>query len=287
LDINYAGSRGDQLIRPVDVNQPSPGAIITAGGNAARARPYREFGEILMRETTGRNQYHGLLVQLRHQSAVAGSFTLNYTLSRNRTDSTNDSESLDRPQNSLDLNAEFAAARTDRTHIFTGYYVYELPFFRASNGLRKAALGGWQLAGIVRIESGPSARLIVPLEVPLRPNQVGDPRAGDQAGLMWFDPNAFAPPASGEYGSAPVAPFRLPGRHQWDITISKNLLVTGTSRLQVRADFINAFNQTQFLGVNTICAFPGASSCSANPGFGQITSTRAPRQVQLGMKLHW
>ena len=86
---------------------------------------------------------------------AAGSLTLNYTLSRNRTDSTNDRDAIDIPQNPLDLAVEYADARTDRRHIFTANYVYMLPFFKdSSNALLKAVLGGWQIAGITSINSG-------------------------------------------------------------------------------------------------------------------------------------
>jgi hypothetical protein len=172
--------------------------------------------------------------------------------------------------------------------------VYELPFVSGRMpGWLKTMLGGWQTAGIVRIESGPAARVQVVncnygdgcFPAPLRPNQVSDPAAGDQSALVWIDPAAFVPSPAGEYGTAPVAPFRLPGRHQWDIALSKNLSLGGTSRLQFRADFINAFNQTQFLDVNTECL--GTTQCDPRGRFGQVTSTRPPREIQLGVRLNW
>ena len=89
-----------------------------------------------------------------------------------------------------------------------------------------------------------------------------------------------------EYGDAPVAPFRLPGRHQWDFAVSKNVKLGGTTRLQLRADFINAFNQTQFLDVNTSCV--GTTTCERPGGtFGQVTSTHPPREIQLGVRFNW
>ena len=121
---------------------------------------------------------------------------------------------------------------------------------------------------------------------PLRPNQVGDPAAGDQTGLLWFNPTAFVPSPAGEYGSAPVAPFRLPGRHQWDIAVSKNVSLGGTRRLQFRADLINAFNQTQFLDVDTRVSGRRPATTPI-VGFGQVTSTRPPREIQLGVRLDW
>jgi hypothetical protein len=220
---------------------------------------------------------------------------VNYTFSRNEADATFDNSVVDDPQNPLDKDAEFDTAGTDRAHIFTASYVYELPFARGDTSVwRKALLGGWQIAGITRIESGPAARIQVSncnydgwcFPGALRPNQIGDPAAGDQTGLLWFNPAAFVPSPAGEYGEAPVAPFRLPGRHQWDIAVSKNFSLAGTTRLQFRADLINAFNQTQFLDVNTQCS--GTTTCD-RPGtrFGQVTSTRPPREVQLGVRLDW
>ncbi len=293
IDVGYVGSRGDHLIRYVDINQPQP-ADVAAQGGAANSRPFRGYGRIILRETTARSRYHGFLASIRHEAGRAGLATVNYTFSRNKADATYDNSWVDNPQNPLDKNAEFAAAGTDRTQIFNASYVYELPFAReGTRGWRKAVLGGWQIAGITRIESGPAARLQVVncnygrscFRGLLRPNQVGDPGAGDQTGLLWFNPAAFVPSPAGEYGAAPVAPFRLPGRHQWDFAASKHFGVGGTRRLQFRTDLINAFNQLQFLDVNTTCG--GMTTCDPRNGFGQVTSARPPREIQLGVRLDW
>jgi hypothetical protein len=119
---------------------------------------------------------------------------------------------------------------------------------------------------------------------PLRPNQVGDPGTGDQTGLRWFNPAAFVPSPAGEYGNATVAPFRLPGRHQWDIAVSKTLSLGDTRRLQFRTELINAFNQTQFLDVDTQCF--GTTTCDPTR-FGQVISARPPREIQFGVRLDW
>ena len=46
-------------------------------------------------------------------------------------------------------------ARTDRTHVFTANYVYELPFFKEPTAF-EAVLGGWQVAGITTVLVGPA-----------------------------------------------------------------------------------------------------------------------------------
>lgn len=296
VDVGYVGSRGDNQIQPVDINQPQPQDVIAQGGLNV-ARPYDGYGSINMRQTTAYSRYHGLLMSFRHEAGRDGSVTLNYTLSRNQTTATNDRDAVDIPQNPLDLDAEYADARSDRRHVFSGTFVYELPFFRdGASPLARAVLGGWQIAGIVNATSGPPIpRILTNTDGGRRgnqANQVGDPAAGSQNFPYWFDPAAFAPPALGAYGTAGRAPFRLPGRHQWDLTVSKNWY-PGSLRFQFRADFINAFNQTQWLAVNADCSATGTSltlgTCAVGGTntFGQITSTRAPREIQLGLKLYW
>lgn len=295
IDVGYVGSRGDNQIQPVDINLPQPQDVISQGGINV-ARTYDGYGTINMRQTTAYSRYHGLLMSFRHEAGREGSVTLNYTLSRNQTTATNDRDLIDMPQNPLDLDAEYADARSDRRHVFSGTFVYELPFFRDSEQqLAKAVLGGWQIAGIVNVTSGPPVPRILTNTDGFRrgnqANQVGDPGAGNQDFPYWFNPAAFAPPALGQYGTAGRAPFRLPGRHQWDLTLSKNWY-PGSLRFQFRADLINAFNQTQWVGVNASCGTAasltlGTCAVGGSDTFGQITSARLPREIQLGIKLYW
>ena len=297
IDVSYVGSRGDNLIQPVDINMPQPDAVVAEGGNLNRARPYLGYAGITMRQTTAYSRYWGLLSQFRHDQGRAGTLTLNYTLSRNQTTSTNDRDAIDIPQNPLDLDAEYADARTDRRHIFSASYIYEVPFFQSSdNALLKAVLGGWQISGITNISSGaPMPRILVNTNGGRRGNRanlVGDPAAGEQSGDFWFDPTAFAPPADGTYGNSPRAPFRLPGRNQTDLALSKNFYPWRQTRLQFRADVINAFNQTQFSAVDGACT--AATTLSLNrcdiggtDTFGQVTAARAPREAQFSLKLYW
>lgn len=263
------------------------------------ARPYQGYGSITARETTARANYWGVLTSFRHDAGAAGSITLNYTLSRNRTDSTNDRDAIDIPQNPLDIAAEYADARTDRRHIFTANYTYLLPFFREStNAVLKNVLGGWEISGITTLNSGqPIPRISEDtngFRRGNRPNLVGDPGAGDQtANLYWFNPNAYAPAADGTFGNSRRAEFRQPGRNQTDLSLAKNWAFSGTMRVQFRADMINAFNHTQWLGdpqangLDNTCTVSLATCNPATDSFGQILNTRAPREIQLGFKFYW
>ena len=96
LEVSYVGSHGDRLIRPIDINYPQPADVLRLG-SVNLARPYLGYGSITMRETTARSNYWGVLSSFRHNAGAAGSLTLNYTLSRNRTDATNDRDAVDVP----------------------------------------------------------------------------------------------------------------------------------------------------------------------------------------------
>jgi len=294
VDVSYVGSRGDDLIRPVDINQPQPQDVVATGA-LNLARPFVGYGGITMRNTTARSRYWGFLTSFRHEGGRSGTYSLAYTLSRNRTDSTNDRDAVDVPQNPLDFDAEYADARTDRRHIFNATYVYELPFFKEDpNAILRWTLGGWQVSGITTFSTGaPVPRLLVGTNGGRRGNRadvIGDPQTGESDYPIWFNPAAFGIPADGQYGNSPRAPLRLPGRNQTDLALSKNFYPWETGRVQFRADFINAFNHTQFTTVNADCsgAPAAATTCAyANSPVGTITGVRAPREIQLSLKLFW
>ena len=299
VDVSYVGTHGDRLIRPIDINYPQPADVVRLNGATNLARPYAGYGAITIRETSARSNYWGMLTSFRHQAGSAGALTLNYTLSRNRTDSTSDRDAVDIPQNPRDLAGEYADARTDRRHIFTANYVYMLPFFKTttSPALRTIA-AGWQLSGITTMNSGqPVSRISADTNSfrrGNRPNLVGDPRAGEQtANLYWFDPAAYAPAADGTFGNSQRGEWRQPGRNQTDLSLSKNWSFNRTQRVQFRADFINAFNHTQWaadpnvVGLDNTCTVSTTTCNPPNDTFGQILNSRAPREIQLGLKFYW
>ena len=298
IEVSYVGAHGDHLIRPIDINYPNPADVLRLG-SVNLARPYLGYGAITLRTTTARSNYWGILSSFKHNGGAAGSLTLNYTLSRNRTDATNDRDAVDIPQDPNNLAVEYADARTDRRHIFTANYVYEIPFLKdSSNTLLKAVLGGWQIAGITSINSGqPVSRISASTNGFLRgarPNIIGDPGAGNQsANLYWFNPNAYAPAADGTYGNSVRAEWRQPGRNQTDLSLSKNWTFNRTQRLQFRADAVNAFNHTQWLadpnvaGLDNTCTISLTTCNPSTDTFGQILATRAPREIQLGLKFYW
>ena len=305
IDISYVGTKADHLVRRRNINFVTPAQAVAAGANAGTAantnaaRPFVGFSNILYYETSAKSRYHGLLSSFNYRLQRGFTITLAYTFSKTLTDSTNDRDAVDDPQNAFNLEAEYAEARTSRPHVFSASYVYELPFFRNSeNALVRLLLGGYQVSGITQIESGaPVARVTNfstnNLTRGLYPNAITDPNGGlagtidPSTGLPFiFDPTALSPAATGQLGNLGRAFARLPGRNQTNLALMKQFYFNSerTVYLQLRAESFNLFNTTQFTVIGTTLPTAGPLSDSV---FGRPTSTRLPREFQFGAKLYF
>jgi hypothetical protein len=95
-------------------------------------------------------------------------------------------------------------------------------------------------------------------------------------------------------GNAPKDPIRGPGINNWDISIFKNFSLgrEGAVRLQYRLEMYNAFNHTQFSGVETGARFDLARRdntlpVQVNQDFGSYTSARDARRIVMGLKVNF
>lgn len=293
LDISYVGTKGDHLVRQLNLNLPDPAAALAVGaGNRNNVRPFVGYGSINYRETSAISRYHGLLSSFNYRFSNGFSFTSSYTFSKTLADATNDRDAIDEPQNPRNKAVEYAEARTSRPHIFSASYVYELPFFRrSSNDFARHVLGGWQVSGITTIASGvPIPRILSDTANETRgnrPNLTCDPNAGlagtlDPGGLPYiFDPTCFALPALGTFGNAGRAFARAPGQNQTNLSAVKNIYFSREKSryLQLRAEGFNIFNHTQFTGTGATLA--------TTTTLGRPTGTRLPREFQFAAKFYF
>jgi hypothetical protein len=313
LDLAYVGTKGDNLIRRRNINFQQPADIVRVGtANAGALRPFLGYGAITYIETSARSRYHGMLSSFTYRFGNGLQVTTAYTFSKTLTDSTNDRDPVDDPQNPFDVRPEYAEARTSRPHVFSASYVYEIPYFsRHQNRGLRLLLGGYQISGITNIESGaPVPRVIISDTLSgqrgLYANVVGDPNGGlagtvdPASGLPYiFNPTAFAVPALGTYGNAGRSFARLPGKNQTNLSLVKNMYFN-TERnfyLQLRAEAFNVFNQTQFSSVGfggVANSFGTQLPVAANPNdlrtygnFGLPQGTRPPREFQFAAKLYF
>jgi hypothetical protein len=258
---------------------------------------YPGYHSIKMSEDVQNSHYNGLQFevhsQLRHDLSLQAAYT--YSKAYDPAASGNGVSDLNSVSNPYSYTYDNGPSGLDRRQIAFVNFVYDIPFLKnSSNRLLKSTVGGWQVSGIVTMVSGE------PLNVGLAgvsgnvanflPNSSNRPDASGSvkylktksAGVaQWFDPSSgFATPAAGAFGNVPRNSLIGPSRQNWNLAMFKSFLFSESrgSRLEFRAEFFNAFNHTEFSGVNT--TFLGG-------GFGQVNSAHDPREIQLGLKLYF
>jgi hypothetical protein len=195
------------------------------------------------------------------------------------------------------------ASAPDVPHLFIGSFVYELPFGKGRDLMSNASypidllLGGWQVSGITTIQHG------VPLVVTDGTSNNGglnsgfnnranyNPSCGAHAavvnqpnglsstpGLQWFDTTCFSDhTANYVYGNSVPGNVWGPGIVNFDLSLSKAVKFHESMELRFRAEAFDAMNTPHFNN-------PGTTCCTAqSAGFGVITGTSTPRQLQLGL----
>ena len=325
VEVGYLGSGANHLIRPVDLNAPTPQEVLAATKgvvgcdpalNAANnpanclnlARPFRGFGSITDRQTTATSRYNALITSFRLRPTHGLMAQISYTFSRNLTDATNDRDAIDLPQDRTNFHPERAVSRLDRPHVFVASYVYEVPTAKSGflgNSVMRRLFGGFEISGITIAESGLALNRVVEGTTAVgprgsRPDLLSDPTqnipANPNGGIPYaFNPLAFRPAAVGTLGNSPRSPFRFPRIVNTDITLAKNISFAEHYRIQIRAEFFNVFNSTQFNDVSqtipdrlpTDVAFTSITELIKVSAFGQFFSTRRPREIQLGLKFNF
>ena len=107
------------------------------------------------------------------------------------------------------------------------------------------------------------------------PNQVASASVPNRSISEWFNPDAFATPAAGTFGTIRRNTLTGPDWRDLDASLGKGFQLVEGIRLEIRADSFNFFNHPNFAGPNT-------ATGTGVVGGGQITSANGARTFQLG-----
>jgi len=125
-------------------------------------------------------------------------------------------------------------------------------------------------------------------EVPIysgAPLNFQDPRSGNP----YFNINAFQVAPLGVLNTAGRSFFHGPGINNWDMSLIKETKINERFSVEIRAEFFNVFNHTQFENPTSESAgqFQDVSTLgNINSSiFGIITQARDPRIGQLALKV--
>jgi outer membrane receptor protein involved in Fe transport len=248
---------------------------------------YPGFGALTLRTSQFNMDYHALQVTVRKAYSFGLSLLGNYTWSKALNDqSGDDANSI--PDFS-DFRQIWGRADFDVRHIFNLSGIYDLPVGRnravlkQAHGVTNAVLGGWKLNYIVQANSGYPFNLSVSGASTLtRPNVLpgrdANLPASERTVDRWFDPSAFAAPASG-FGNLGKNVMDGPGFFSVDLGIAKEFpLYSERHRLEFRTELFNAFNRPNFY-------FTSLFAPPFNvPGANKPNAVRDPRSIQFALK---
>jgi len=305
LEVNYLGNGGRKLLLRNEINRFSGDR---ADGTVNRVN--QSFGSIIHGYNAVSSSYHALTSQLSRRFRSGFAANLAYTFSRSiDTDSEPFGGGPGEQQGTLEVNnlrLDRGLSAFDATHRLAASGIWELPFFRRSQGFAKAVLGGWQLNGILSLQSGFPFTVVTSEDYNLdgvftdRPNAakaipkvVGDkPRAHLDGAFggpeLWAD--LFQPAAAGATPNLGRNTFRGPGYASIDASLFKEFRLPGLRsdgvRLQFRTEFFNLANRVNARGVsNSLGAYNAATRRWSNVNFGRSLQSFEARQIQFALKV--
>ena len=342
LDIGYFGTHGTHLIGLVDINENAPNAFAatsisptdvastcvytgtttpafistTCDRGLNQIKPYKGYFSVDAVRSIFSSNYNGLQVKATKKFSGKTFIDVNYTWSRDLTNSQNDYSTP--PQNQYNINADYGRATVDRTNVIAIDGVFEIPFYRDQRGLTGHLIGGWELSGIYAINSGlpltisessgglisygynsvangqttggygndaAGLGILGNTNAGLRPNMVANPMNGYGRNihnhLEWFYRGAFAAPlpGSGQVGNEKRGVVTGPGFNRLDVGLFRNFKIRERLDFQLRGEAFNVVNHTNL-------GNPGTTATTSST-YGVITTARDNRILQVAGKIRF
>ncbi len=307
IDVGYLGSLGRNLTWQRDINSiPLGTRFLPQNADPTEKgvplpdvflRPIVGYGAINYREAAGSSNYHSLQVSATRRMARNLTFTANWTWSKvlDYTDGNFGGVNIVAPFRAWN----YGLAGFDRTNVVKLTWIWDVPTWRTKFRPARAIVNGWEILGITTFSSGAplgvgyslvkAADLSGTPSISPRIDVIGNPvlPRGDRTFSEAFNTSAFAMPAVGTFGDMSKTLLRGPGINNWDVSLFKNIPIVGERvNLQLRAEFYNFFNHTQFSNFDHSARF-AANGAQVNAQFGQYTAARDPRIMQLAVRMEF
>jgi len=259
--------------------------------------PNPNMGILDLLGNLGESNYNALQVELRRRFSQGLLLQFNYTFQKtldnispgnpglNSEDQTRVAAFLDNQNQHLD----YGRADFDQTHVFNLNAIYDLPFGKGKyflndhGGAVDRLVGGWQLGGILRLNTGTPLTIVDPRGTLNRvgrsanqtavtnltndqiSNLVGifkqdgivyyinpsvinsDGRGAAAFGQPAFSNEVFFDNGPGQFGTLARSTINGPLFTELDMSLTKSIRLTEKMRFQIRADAFNVLNHTNFL----------------------------------------
>jgi hypothetical protein len=326
FEIAYVGSVSRHMLGELDLNQPTLEAREDNPQNTPvnNIRPYLGYADFHTRLPVFTANYNSLQLSLNHRTRDLNA-GIAYTWSKNLTDQATDRSVANTYTYYPKL--DYGPSPLNEPQIFIANFVYTEPFYREQRGVTGHLLGGWQLSGIVSLNSGLSINatqgasggttgysdpFACPLDSATGLCSATSPAGTYFGGLGIGNPNADILPrpdqlgpvhlsktrlswfdtsefafAQGHFGNGGVGNFLSPGLERVDLGLMKSVQIGEWVSLQLRAEAFNVFNHTNFGCSSYGCPSNGIDTTLGDGTFGQALSAHDPRIMQFSAKLYF
>lgn len=278
IGIGYTGTKGSNL------------DLLEAPNRTPTGLKIPDVAPFIYETSSAASHMNSLSLRIRKRLSNGFAFNGTYTLSRAIDDASSVAGAGGTvAQDPNNLAAETGLSSFNQRQQFNGGFVYELPFGENKrwfqSGTAASLLGNWTLNATAQLASGtPYSALILGsasdvargTNGTLRANYNGAPIAiGDPSTLQFFNTAAFSIPLPGTYGNSGRNIIIGPGTSVMNLGITKNINFGQTRGLSIQVLANNLFNTVQFAAIDTYVN---------SPTFGQVTSVRPMRRIQIQLR---
>jgi hypothetical protein len=325
-DIPSQGNGGSLGFNSLNINLVPVGAMLAAnnGGadpntlNSANFRPIKGYSDLYVVTHNGYSNYNGLQAVW---ARTKGRYTinLNYTYSKALGILGVGSGSM---YDQFNVSHNYGVLPNNRKHLFNAVYSVDLPKANV-NKWAGGFVNGWQVTGILQLESGPNLAAyqnqnfgmnlngaIIPgsvsaqnpkgiainnvsilgtPDIQLNPILTCNPTSGLKS-HQYINASCFAVPTQvGQNGPTILPAIYGPSYFNWDMGLFKNFAITESQKLQFRFNFYNWMNHPlwSFNGGNLNLSFDKNTLQQNNSNFGNTTEKQGHRIIELGMKYYF
>jgi Carboxypeptidase regulatory-like domain len=285
LTASYLGNHSSHLWRATELNYAiyTPGAT-TATTNVRRRLVLKNpavgafYGTLGELDDSGRSSYNGMLLSAQKRLKGGLSALMNYTLSKCMTDPATTELTGPTVTDPTNPAQDYSYCDADRRHVVNIYLVARTPEF--SNAALDVILGDWQIAPLVRWQSGSHFTVTTGVDNALsgqggqRAVQILDNVFGDGTVNNYLNRDAFTSPDPGTYSTLKPNAFTGPSQFQNDLALTRTF-GSAEHRFQIRWEVFNVVNKANFNN-------PTSGLNSSN--FGRILTAGAPRIMQFAFK---
>jgi len=299
VDTSYVHTKGTHLGFGRDIDQVPLAAMSSSSTCYNSPTEFPLFCSVSAALYDGYSNYDALQLRVEKRTSHGLNFVFNYVWSKTMDSGTGSGNNtgVDVWQNAFDVPANYGLSTLDTRNSITGDVGYQLPFGEgrdfALHGVADEILGGWRLNGVFHVHSG------IPFTVGTSnngqdlsgsaanqcgcgfswlPNVVANPGVPNPSINEWYNPAAFATPATATFGDERRNNLIGPSWRDLDFSLGKSFRLFEAARFEVRMDSFNVLNHPNFDN-------PSTATGTGIVGGGTITGANGPRSTQLGGRI--